>query len=246
MPLTPYRVLRTFKYAMYFDGVDDYIEVMHSSVFEPTDITAMLWINPFSWLHTPTAVALISKRIVASDGYIVFWLASTSTIDFDWGGFSYRWDTGYNPPLNTWAFLAFTRDSNGRRLYVNGSFYSSTTNPGGSPASGSVLRIGMDAISPRYWFQGYIAQVLIYSRALSDSEVQWNYNNPDNPVRDGLVLWLRACPDCVKDIDGDGRLEWVDLSGYGNHGKIYGAQLVQLTKTPARSLVPARLLNRMR
>jgi hypothetical protein len=56
------------------------------------------------------------------------------------------------------------------------------------------------------------------------------------------VLWLQAHPDYIKDIDGDGIPEWIDLSGYGNHGKIYGAQLVQLIKTPARLLPPNRVL----
>jgi len=55
-------------------------------------------------------------------------------------------------------------------------------------------------------------------------------------------LWLKADPQYVKDIDGDGILEWIDLSGYGNHGKIYGAQLVQLIKTPVRALKPVRVL----
>jgi hypothetical protein len=103
------------------------------------------------------------------------------------------------------------------------------------------LLIGMSI----YWehcTKGYIAQVLIYSRALSDSEIQWNYQNPDKPIRNGLVLWLQADPAYVKDIDGDGIPEWIDLSGYNNHGKIYGAQLVQLIKTPARMLTPARVL----
>jgi hypothetical protein len=90
---------------------------------------------------------------------------------------------------------------------------------------------------------GYIAQVLIYSRTLSSSEILWNYSNPDNPVRNGLVLWLQADPNYVKDIDGDGVLEWVDLSGNNNHGKIYGARLVQLIKSPTRTLSPARILS---
>jgi hypothetical protein len=91
------------------------------------------------------------------------------------------------------------------------------------------------------YFPGYIYRALIYSRALSNSEVQWNYQYPDNPVRNGLVLWLQADPAYIKDIDGDGVLEWVDLSGFGNHGKIYGARLVQLTKTPTRTITPYRV-----
>jgi hypothetical protein len=246
MPLAPSRLItRPSSYAVYLDGLDDYVEVKHSSVLEPTNITAILWINPFSWLHTPTAVALIVKRTDTPNGYIIFWLSTTGTINFDWGGIAYRWNTGFSPPLNTWTFLAFTRSSSGRRLYVNGFLYSSTTSTGGSPASGSVLRIGMDTVTPRYWFRGYIAQVLIYTRDLSDSEIQWNCFHPDNPVISGLVLWLEADPNYVRDIDNDGIPEWIDLSGYNNHGKIYGATLVKLVdlyKSPARTLPAARTM----
>jgi hypothetical protein len=97
-----------------------------------------------------------------------------------------------------------------------------------------------------YYFNGYIAQVLLYSRPFSYSEILWNYQYPDNPVRNGLVLWLQADPNNIKDIDGDGILEWIDLSGFGNHGKIYGAQLVQLIKTPSRLLSSQRVLSVVR
>jgi len=89
-------------------------------------------------------------------------------------------------------------------------------------------------------------QLLVYTRALSDSEIAWNYNYPDNPVRNGLVVWLQADPAYVKDIDGDGVLEWIDLSGFGNRGKIYGAQLVQLIKPTQRLLTPSRILSVVR
>jgi len=81
-----------------------------------------------------------------------------------------------------------------------------------------------------------------YSRALSDSEIRQNYSCPENPVRDGLVLWLHAGPAYVKDIDNDGVLEWIDLSGYNNHGKIYGATLVQLIKSASRVVQAQRVL----
>jgi hypothetical protein len=175
--------------AMYFNGTNAYVEVKHSSVLEPTNITAILWINPF-WLHTPTAVALITKRTDYGNGYFMFWYATTKTINFDWGGNAYRWDTGYSPPLNTWTFLAFTRDSSGMKLYVNGSLYSSTTSAGGNPVSGSVLRIGMDTITPQYWYQGYIAQTEIkFSRSLK------SYTTCSIPtILSGMVLFCGSMP----------------------------------------------------
>jgi hypothetical protein len=102
------------------------------------------------------------------------------------------------------------------------------------------LQIGSVSFQTVYPFM--ISNTLIYSRALTDSEVRWNYLYPDNPIRNGLVLWLKADPQYVKDIDGDGVLEWLDLSGFNNHGKIYGARLVELIKTPARALPVARLV----
>jgi hypothetical protein len=85
-----------------------------------------------------------------------------------------------------------------------------------------------------------ISVVLIYSRDLTDSELLSISRNPWNPPRSGLVLWYIAHPDYVKDIDGDGVLEWIDLSGNNNHGKIYGARLVDLFKQPVRVLARAR------
>lgn len=148
----------------------------------------------------------------------------------------------------TWYMLAIVRDLNVKqnRGYVNGSLIATqniagyTYSPNRYPVSiGGETDSSQENFSKVY---GLIAQVLLYSRALSDFEIAWNYNNLDNPIRSGLVLWLQADPAYVKDIDDDDILEWVDLSGYGNHGKIYGAQLVQLIKAPNRTLAPARIL----
>lgn len=66
---------------------------------------------------------------------------------------------------------------------------------------------------------GYVYQVLVYSRVLSGSEIRRMYQNPEDPPREGLVLWLKADPQYVRDGDGMPDLR-VDLSGRGNHGRI--------------------------
>ncbi len=161
--------------ALSFDGVDDYVEVPHSASLEPTDVTVEMWINPVSWTHTSMAVALVTKRTDTTNGFFIFWYADTGTINWDWGGNSYRWNTGYSPPLNTWTHLTFTRDSAGRKLYVNGVLRASTSNAGASVATGSVLRIGADSMAARYWFKGTIDAVRIYNRALSEEEIKAIY-----------------------------------------------------------------------
>jgi len=73
-------------------------------------------------------------------------------------------------------------------------------------------------------FLGTIALVRIYNRVLSEDEVRWNYLHPDNPVRDGLVLWLKM-------DEGEGTKVF-DYSGNDNDGTIHGATWTY-EKTPA-------------
>jgi len=141
----------------------------------------------------------------------------------------------------TFHFIGFSRTRYQNVILFWDGKTTAFSDPGYDMRNTQNIYIGSVKGSDRF-FQGYITQVLLYSRALSDSEIQWNYQYPDKPIRNGLVLWLQADPQYIKDVDGDGILEWIDLSGYNNHGKIYGAQLVQLIKTPARALTPARVL----
>ena len=64
-----------------------------------------------------------------------------------------------------------------------------------------------------FW-NGLIAFVRIYNRALTLKEIHYNMLNYHNPVRDGLVLWLDFEEGCGDKV--------YDKSGYGNHGTIYG------------------------
>jgi hypothetical protein len=141
---------------------------------------------------------------------------------------------GYNVDIRdgTWHFWSGTFDGRYLRMYVD-AVLRATTDTGGQTVrtTNTPLSIGYGW---NYYTRMYSAQILIYSSALSGSEILWIYQYPDNPVKNGLVLWLQAHPDYVKDIDGDGVLEWIDLSGYGNHGKIFGATLVKLIRDPVR------------
>jgi hypothetical protein len=256
MPLSPARVLRTFRYALFFDGVDDYV-VIQLTVYGWQGITKQEWLYPYH----PKANAEWSKFTMIGDYWVdrpsmlygtnnrydYAWLNSEFTTrrpdgTLRWYGFSiyaYR---------NRWVNVA-QRFSLADRVfagYVNGARVYSATVPS---TEATILEWNPGTASRPWMYRRFVlganvwgtenmmmmqGSILIYSRALTDSEIQWNYNNPDNPIRNGLVLWFRAHPDNIKDIDGDGLLEWLDLSGYGNHGKIYGATLVKLIRDPVR------------
>jgi hypothetical protein len=256
MPLSPQRVLRTFRYALYFDGVDDYV-VIPLTVYGWQGITVQEWLYPYH----PKANSLYSKFSMIGD----FWTDKPSVFhgtenryDYTWlrvyfvtrgpGGGEKRYSFSFYDYRNMWVNVAYRFSIEDRVFagYINGARVYSATVPS---IEYTILEWNPDTASVPAWYRRFVlganvyfwdrmkmmqGSILIYSRALSDTEIQWNYNNPDNPVRDGLVVWLRAHPDNIRDIDGDGLLEWLNLSGYGNHGKIYGATLVKLIRDPVR------------
>jgi hypothetical protein len=262
MPLSQKRIMKQFKYGMYFNGVNDYVDLGAPSViknFSQSSFTVITWFYSLG-LYKPNG-SLNFGRIVSDDNHPVY-----DGIEGMWGlsqgecgltttqaciVFFFR---GENPVVfncamiyhRTWNMISVVRDlyAKQNRGYVNNSLFATqsitgyTYSPNTYPVSiGGETDTSRDK---RLKVYGLIAQVLIYSRALSDSEIQYNYQNPNKPVTNGLVLWLQVDP---KYIQGN---KWIDLSGYGNDGSIYNAQLMQLEKTPARILNAKRVLGAVR
>jgi len=68
-------------------------------------------------------------------------------------------------------------------------------------------------------FKGYISEVQIYNRALTESEINYNYLHPNNPKRRGLVMSL-----VQTSIDKPAAGTWKDVSPQtGNNGTITNA-----------------------
>jgi hypothetical protein len=257
VPLKPVRdPLKTFRYAVYFDGVDDYV-VIPLTVYGWSGITIQEWIYPYH----PKANALWTKLNMIGDCWTDFPSTYYFTdnrydytllhlffitrrpdgthVDYAFSVYAYR---------NMWVNVARRFSLTGRLYvgYVNDNRVYSATIPS---TEATILEWNPDTATYPIRYKRFVLgasvlgaeqmkmmqyQLLIYTRALSDSEIAWNFNYPGNPVRDGLYVWLHAHPDYVKDIDNDGVLEWVDLSGNNNHGKIYGATLVKLIRDPVR------------
>lgn len=64
-------------------------------------------------------------------------------------------------------------------------------------------------------FNGSLASIKLYNRSLAAAEWDWNLQNPMNPVRSGLVLWLPM-------IEGPAGVQVNDYSGLGNNGPLTG------------------------
>ena len=87
------------------------------------------------------------------------------------------------------------------------------------------------------WMTVRYGYVRIYSRALTAEEILWNFYYPDNPVRNGLVLWLHW--DSIDTNAG----KWYDRSGFGNHATLYNNPTREdVLLPPKRVLSPTRTL----
>ncbi|MBW2649333.1 MAG: hypothetical protein JRC53_05940 [Deltaproteobacteria bacterium] len=76
------------------------------------------------------------------------------------------------------------------------------------------LRIGCYDGTERF-INATVYWMMQYNRALTDSEIQYLFQNPQSPPTKGLVLWLNF-------DEGSGDIAY-DKSGNGNHGTIYNA-----------------------
>jgi hypothetical protein len=230
--------------AMYFDGINDYV-LIPLTVYGWSGITIQEWLYPFQ----PKANNAYTKFNMIGDFWTdrpsVFWGTDNR---YDYTSLSLSFVTrkpdgtrgyygfGIFAYKNNWVNTAHGFSLSDRTLigYINGNKVYTATIPSSEK---TVLEWNPDTATYPEWYKRFVlganvvgtenmkmmqANLLIYSRALTYSEILWNYQNPNNPIRDGLVLWLdaRAC-DSTKNI-------CYDLSGNNNHGIIYGAQIVTL------------------
>jgi hypothetical protein len=262
MPLAPSRIqlrtrlLKTVRRAAYFSGVNAYAVVSPFTVYGWSEITIVDWL----FLVRPKANTSWSKTSMIGDpgvdypstGIVThyptnysYWVIGWSTRRPDGTRGDYSYYTGAY--INEWVYVV-RRFTSAREIsfWINGNkVYSRTVpsdektvlewNPNTATYPDLYKRFVLGAnVSFGEYMTMYQSMLLIYSRALSDAEIQQIYNYPYDPPRNGLVLWL----------DGDSldcsAGKWWDKSGFGNHATLYNVACVDVIKKPARVLSPVR------
>ena len=72
-----------------------------------------------------------------------------------------------------------------------------------------------DNVDSPNWLTGNVPLLMVYNTGLSPQQIEYNFLNYDNPIRDGLVCWLPM-------EEGVGETVF-DKSGFGNHGTLLPA-----------------------
>jgi hypothetical protein len=167
--------------AIVFDGVNDNVNCGNAADinFGTGDFTVSLWFRRFT--NATTNLRLLSKAAgddtanAASAGFCFF--GNNAGISFAVNPTAAR--TIINAAsysLNEWVnVVGLVERGVSMRSYKNGNLTASTTAPVGSVSGTTSLFVGDNVGSNLRW-QGEIALVQLHNRALSDLEIQQNFN----------------------------------------------------------------------
>jgi hypothetical protein len=155
-----------------FDGVDDHIDV--PSI---TSITGDFTVG--IWFYTTSAADGFYKRLVDLDYVTGFWLGRNANTN-SWGGGILEANLPYGIYLpfanGQWHYLASIRSGTTHILYGDGISSTTSNTVSSGNLSATRLFIAREPGGSSSFFNGNIAQVQIYNRALTAAEVQQNYN----------------------------------------------------------------------
>jgi len=157
-----------------FDGVNDYVNCGNSTTLDmSTEVTLIHWLK---WNVSTWSPFIGKLSNVTTNNYRV-WLGSDKGFDVELTNDNYKplfTLTSTELPSNSWCCLGMRFKSDGTLSgFFNGIKKNTVTKSIGSTNSGNFL-IGFDAGTA--YGGGGISCVQLYNRALSDSEIQQNFN----------------------------------------------------------------------
>ena len=168
----------SFGCGLLFDGVGDLVKVPDSDALDLAGdkLTITAWVQPHS-----SQVGPLVKKINPTHGYRIN-ITGTGALRFVLrrNGQNKIVTSTTTVPLNKWTHVAVRYDGAQMRIFINGTIDTATTaatNANTPIATTAPVLIGGD--TSRHHFHGYMDDVSIYDRALSDSEIADLVNDVD-------------------------------------------------------------------
>ena len=164
-----------------FDGVDDYVQMDTESNLNVSTITVSTWVNP-NFTSMVSYANIVNKLTGNSEnGWSLERSVNTTNVSW-WVGdrtvSTSPWSTNNLTTSlddNRWQQIIGTYDGALLKLYKNGALVNQRNSTMGILTGTSAALVGKHGTLNYYWKNG-IAQVQIYNRALSATEVLQNYN----------------------------------------------------------------------
>lgn len=165
---------------LYFDGVDDYVDLGNPSTLYPnSNMTISLWIKP-TLLNSSAVFGKFNGSTSVLNWTYGLWIYTTGYLGFGIGnGTTNNYKQSiYNVSANNWSSVVinYMGSNNLVKFYINGQYISgSDLTLAISPIINSnSYYIGGGAVSGRY-YSGLIDDVRIYNVAIPVSQIRANY-----------------------------------------------------------------------
>ena len=164
--------------ALSFDGVNDLVSVPDSASLDlTTAMTLEAWVRPRNLSSGYDTVLM--KEVPSELSYALYARGATNRPSA-WartGGVSRSAIGTAALALNAWSHLAATYNGSSLVLYVNGAVAATRAMTGAMQTSNEMLRIGGNAVWGEF-FDGFIDEVRVYNRALTQPEIQADMGAP--------------------------------------------------------------------
>ena len=166
-----------FGNALKFSGTSsspNWVTVQNSaSLPSSSAMTLEAWVYPTTWVSGTSTVVMKQQPNAGSYGEAYLLAANNGAnqpMSAILAGSEVAIGGNMQIPLNQWTHLATTYDGQYQYLYVNGVLVSTLPQTGAVNTSSGVLQIGGNSLWGGY-FQGYIDEVRIYNRALTNDQI---------------------------------------------------------------------------
>ena len=174
-------------HSLAFDGTDDYVDISNASglLNSKTAFTISFW---YKTTASSDAGRMVASGTASSNRINI---SISGTLLYFSGGNAYSINAT-QPSVNTWNHVIAQRDGTNGAIYINGSttaFASGSGFPSTSTSNQAEnLSIGRIPFGTPGYFDGFIEEVAIFTRPLTEAERTSIYNNHiyNNPS----ALWL--------------------------------------------------------
>ncbi len=164
-----------------FDGADDYARVPYNASLNPDTITVNAWINRSQAVNYAHFIGLPSNNSTWGPPYMSYgveYISTSDTISFVLGftdnSFAYT-NFALSFGNNQWFNFTATYDKTNVKIYINGVLSVTRAETKTMYQSTADFYLGAINTSSQYPLNGKIANVQVYNRALSATEVQQNF-----------------------------------------------------------------------
>jgi hypothetical protein len=162
--------------SLYFAGTSSQYVTIESRMSNIIANTNNITIG--SWVYTTSNVAdefVVYFNSTGATGWLMEYTSGKASIQFGNGTTNIA-ATDPNTSLNQWNYVVATYDGSLIKLYRNGILVQSSSQSGNLPnVTNTPIYIAAGNSAARYW-NGLIANVHFYNRALTSTEILQNYN----------------------------------------------------------------------